>query len=75
MPGPRVVILYEDKTAEGLHRLIATMVTVRRNEQDREPFAYFRSLPMKSNGKLIEECRSFERMRFFGPHRADRPAT
>lgn len=71
MPGPRVVILYEDKTAGGLHHLIKRMVAVRRGEQNRDPFASFHSLPMKANAKLIAECRAYERMRFFGPHRAD----
>ena len=71
MPGPRVVVLYEDKTGGGLHRLISVIVTTRRAEAGREPFAYFRDLAMKSNSKLIVECSSYERMRFFGPHHAD----
>jgi hypothetical protein len=71
VPGPRVVILYEDKTAGGLHHLISRMVEVRRGAQNRDRFSYFQPLPMKANAKLIEACRTFERMRFFGPHRAD----
>jgi hypothetical protein len=71
MAGPRVVVLYEDKTAGGLHHLVRSMVEVYRNEAGREPFAYFGSLPMKGNSKLIAECSSYERLRFFGPHRAD----
>jgi hypothetical protein len=71
VPGPRVVILYEDRTAGGLHHLIWRMVAVNRGQQDREPFSYFGSLPMKANAKLIAECRAYERMRFFRPHRAD----
>ncbi len=42
-----------------------------RNEAGREPFSYFGALPMKGNSKLIAECSSYERLRFFGPHRAD----
>jgi hypothetical protein len=71
MPGPRVVVLYEDKTAGGLHHLVRTIVQVYRSEAGREPFAYFGSLPMKGNSKLVAECSSYDRMRFFGPHRAD----
>jgi hypothetical protein len=71
VPGPRVLVLYEDKTGGGLHRLISVIVTTRRAEAGREPLAYFRDLAMKSNNKLIAECSSYERMRFFGPHRAD----
>jgi hypothetical protein len=56
MAGPRVVVLYEDKTAGGLHHLVRSMVEVYRNEAGREPFAYFGSSPMKGNSKLIEEC-------------------
>jgi hypothetical protein len=71
MAGPRVVALYEDKTAGGLHHLVRTIVEVYRNEAGREPFAYFGSLPMKGNSKLVAECANYERLRFFGPHRAD----
>lgn len=71
MPGPRVVILYEDKTAGGLHELVSKIVKTRRAEQGREPLAYLHGSAQKSNSKLIVECSSFERMRFFGPHRAD----
>ncbi len=71
MPGPRVVVLYEDKTAGGLHHLVRTIVQVHRSEVGREPLAYFGSLPMKGNSKLVAECSNYERMRFFGPHRAD----
>lgn len=71
MPGPRVVILYEDKTGGGLHRLISVIVTTRRAEAGREPMAYFSPLAMKSNSKLIAECSSYERIRFIGPHNAD----
>ena len=71
MAGPRVVVLYEDKTAGGLHHLVRTIVEVYRNEAGREPFAYFHALPMKGNSKLVAECSSYERLRFFGPHRAE----
>jgi hypothetical protein len=64
---PRVVVLYEDKTAGGLHKLVSRMV----QETRAEPLWYFRSLPMKGNGKLVKACGDFERMRFFEPHRAD----
>lgn len=71
MAGPRVAILYEDKTAGGLHRLVSAMVQHQRRRSGREPFAYFKDLPMKGNSKLVAECSSFQRMRFFAPHRAD----
>jgi hypothetical protein len=66
MAGPRVVVLYEDKTAGGLHDLVRSIVTAHRNEDGREPFSYFGSLPMKGNSKLIAECSSYERLRFLG---------
>ena len=52
VPGPRVVILYEDKTAGGLHHLISRMVEVRRGELNRDRLSYFHPLPMKANAKL-----------------------
>jgi hypothetical protein len=71
MAGARVVVLYEDKTAGGLHHLVRSIVRVHRNQAGREPFAYFGSLPMKGNSKLVAECSNYERLRFFGPHRSD----
>jgi hypothetical protein len=71
MPGSRVVVLYEDKTAGGLHHLVRTIVEVYRNEAGREPFTYFHALPMKGNSKLVAECSNYERLRFVGPHHAD----
>src|SRR5262245_33421629 len=71
MAGPRIAILYEDKTAGGLHKLVSAMVQQERRRSGREPFAYFKDLPMKGNSKLVAECRNFERIRFVGPHHAD----
>lgn len=71
MTPPRVVVLYEDKTAGGLHKLVGRMVQSRRADRQAEPLRYLQALPMKGNGKLVKECGSFELMRFRKPHRAD----
>jgi hypothetical protein len=71
VPGPRVVILYEDRTAGGLHSLVSKMVRVRRREENRESIAYFHRWSTNANSKLIKECCNYDRMRFHGPHRAD----
>ena len=71
MSAPRIVLLYEDKTAGGIHRLLETIVTARRNEERLPPFLYFKSMPMKGNSLLLKSCEDFERIRYFGPHRAD----
>jgi hypothetical protein len=71
MSAPRIVLLYEDKTAGGIHRLLEAIVTARRNAEGLHPFPYFKALPMKGNSLLLKSCEDFERIRFFGPHRAD----
>ncbi len=67
MTPPRVVILYEDKTFGGLHKLVSRMVRRARVE----PLWYLQALPMKGNSKLVKACADFARIRFHGPHRAD----
>ena len=42
MAGPRVVILYEDRTSEGLHNLTRTIVTTLRAEAGGEPIRLLR---------------------------------
>jgi hypothetical protein len=71
MAGPRVVVLYEDKTGGGLHKLVEAMVKARRSDEGREPLAYFKPLAMKGNTKLVAECSQYQKMRFRAPHRAD----
>lgn len=71
MPGPRVVLLYEDKTGGGLHSLVSAMMNARRSAEGREPLAYFKALAMKGNTKLVAECSQYQNMRFRGPHKAD----
>jgi hypothetical protein len=66
VPGPRVVVLYEDKTSGGLHHLVRTMVTMNRSIAGRDPFEPFEAMAMKGNGNLIKGCSKFDRLRFGG---------
>lgn len=64
MPELRVVILYEDRLADDLHRLIVAMARQRRAELGRrEPWPRFDARPMKGNSKLIKACGDFQILR------------
>jgi len=70
VPGPRVVVLYEDKTGGGLHHFVRTVVTTYRSLASREPIDPFKDFPLKGNANLIKACSRFDRLRF-GELRAD----
>jgi hypothetical protein len=71
MSAPRIVLLYEDKTVGGIHRLLEAIVTARRNAEGLHPFPYFKALPMKGNSLLVKSCEDFEKFRFYQPYKAD----
>jgi hypothetical protein len=71
MTAPRVVILYEDKTAGGLHDLISAMVHQRRAAENRPRLDHFEPIPKKGNANLLKGCKDYSRIRFHGPHHAD----
>jgi hypothetical protein len=65
VPKLRVVILYEDRLADDLHRLIVAMAHQRRVELGRgEPWPRFDARPMKGNSKLIKACGDFQTLRY-----------
>jgi hypothetical protein len=68
--GPRVVVLYEDKTGGGLHNLVRLMVELRRADEGRAPISHFKPLAMKGNTQLISECSNYQRIRRYHPHKA-----
>lgn len=71
MPGPRVVVFYEDATVGGLHGLVRDIATERRRTKRRPAFPYFQAYSRKNNAKLVRDCDTFAKVRFAAPHRAD----